>query len=200
MCNSEYFVPENRQMTQPVGNRRPLSAALGSSDSIIQMPDDLVTFPRCTSPSKSIIHCQRSPRFPQWKKTHCYTIISQLYSFTPINNVFLPRSRGVGAMLSSDQICAVLIGRSYFDQSVTYKCFETFRAFQAFVWYIRKPFPPRGWKYSLFGGRCESQKKGNFMREITISASDRWWLLVKHSSNPACFNFARILEIRPVAY
>ena len=56
-------------------------------------------------------------------------ITSRLYGFTSINNARLPSSRGVAAMLSSDHIYKVLIGRSYFDQSVTCTCFETFRAF-----------------------------------------------------------------------
>ena len=70
------------------GSRRPLSALQGES---WKNRDDLVTFAWVCLLNlyfQTIVHCQRRTWFPREKPTHCYTITSHLYSFTPIN--FLP--------------------------------------------------------------------------------------------------------------
>ena len=61
--------------------------------------------------SKAMIHCQKSVRFPRAKTAPWYTITSHLYSF-PLTMYLLPSSRGIAAMVSSDQICTVLFGRN----------------------------------------------------------------------------------------
>ncbi len=80
-------------------------------------------------------------------------------------------SHGVATMLSSDPISTVLIGPSYFDQSVTCKIFQDFSWLYIFVGYVRKMFPPEGLKITpptnSFGGAealgastCEDNFKG----------------------------------------
>ncbi len=84
-------------------------------------------------------------------------VTSYLYSFTDINNARLPSSRGRAPMLSSDQICAVLIGRIYFDQSVTCTCLETFRFFRlgllGFCRVCPENFPSKGLKILPIGSK-----------------------------------------------
>ena len=86
--NMEYFAPQNRQInirfhSGAEDRSWPLSALQGESWNC-EMNWSLLL--GVTSHSKTIIHCQRSARFPQGKNTHCDTITSHLYSFTSINN------------------------------------------------------------------------------------------------------------------
>ncbi len=55
-------------------------------------------------------------------------------------------------MLSSDHICTVLIGRSYFDQSVMCTCLD-FSCLLGFCWVCPENFPSKGLKILPIGLR-----------------------------------------------
>ncbi len=86
---------------------------------------------------KAMLHCQRSVRFFPRIFTPLLATCRVLHPLTML-----------AAMLSSDQIWTVLIGRTFFDQSVACTFFRDLSL--VFFGPVRKIFPPRDWKYSLF--------------------------------------------------
>ncbi len=106
-----------------------VSVALGSSLRAMQMQVGLLTvFLGVPALSKREFTARVVHHFPRENRAllHRY---QPLVQFSIHNNALLSLSRGVAAMLCSDQICTVLVGRSDFDQSVTYQFVKTFRAF-----------------------------------------------------------------------